>query len=302
MWETALAFAIWGSYGSVLTAAHIDPALTAIVRSAGLGIILTAASVAIARVRGPREITAAIPWQSGALWLSGSVLLVDEVLYSVSAVSGPVAIIGLAYGCVPILAPLLSRLAGTDGAHTMRARHWVCLALAFAGNAMVFSVLQASQIRFTRAAVFALLAGLLFTLMPVCSAKLQQAGLGTWAVLKGQGAVAAILAVPLLGLLAAFGAIGPAGPGAPGHRDLVSRSVEVGAVNAIAFTLTPFYLWYRGIARCGIARTSICTFAEPLVATLFSLFVLRDAPVTPLLVAGVGLVLGGIAVSARSGE
>jgi len=36
MWETALAFAIWGAYGSVLTAAHIDPALTAIARSAGL--------------------------------------------------------------------------------------------------------------------------------------------------------------------------------------------------------------------------------------------------------------------------
>ncbi len=138
MWETALAFAIWGSYGTVLTAAHIDPVLTAIARSAGLGLLLTIASVAIARLRGPREITAAIPWRSGALWLSGAVLLVDEVLYSVSAVSGPVAIIGLAYGCVPMLAPLLSRLAGTDRGGTMRARHWVCLALAFAGNGVVF--------------------------------------------------------------------------------------------------------------------------------------------------------------------
>ena len=63
MWETALAFTIWGSYGSVLTAAHIDPALTAIARSAGLGILLTCASVVIASVRGPREITAAIPWR-----------------------------------------------------------------------------------------------------------------------------------------------------------------------------------------------------------------------------------------------
>lgn len=300
MWETALAFAIWGSYGSVLTAAHIDPALTAIARSAGLGIILTIASVVIARVRGPREITAAIPWQSGALWLSGSVLLVDEVLYSVSAVSGPVAIIGLAYGCVPILAPLLSRLAGTDSAHAMRARHWACLALAFIGNGMVFSELQAAQIRFTMAAVFAFLAGLLFTLMPVCSAKLQQAGLGTWAVLKGQGAVAAILAAPLLALLIAFGWVGLGGPGGPGHSDLLKRSVEMGAVNAVAFTLTPFYLWYRGIARCGVARTSICAFAEPLVATLFSLFILKDAPPTPMLIAGASLVLCGIGVSARS--
>ena len=105
MWETALAFAIWGSYGSVLTAAHIDPALTAIARSAGLGLLLTAASAAIARLRGPREITAAIPWHSGALWLSGAIQLVDEVLWAVSAVSGPVAIVGLAYGCVPLLAP-----------------------------------------------------------------------------------------------------------------------------------------------------------------------------------------------------
>jgi drug/metabolite transporter (DMT)-like permease len=298
MWETALAFAIWGSYGSVLTAAHIDPALTAIARSAGLGIILTIASAVIARVRGPREITAAIPWQSAALWLSGSVLLVDEVLYSVSAVSGPVAIIGLAYGCVPILAPLLSRLAGTDSAHAMRARHWACLALAFIGNAMVFSALQTAQIHFTLAAVFAFLAGLLFTLMPVCTATLQQqAGLGTWAVLKGQGAVAAILAVPLLALLIALGLVGQRP-----IQGLVTRSLEMGAINAVAFTLTPFYLWYRGIERCGVARTSICVFAEPLVATLFSLFILKDAPLTPMLIAGATLVLCGIGVSARPGN
>jgi drug/metabolite transporter (DMT)-like permease len=299
MWETALAFAIWGSYGSVLTAAHIDPALTAIARSAVLGIILAAASAAIARLRGPREITVAIPWQSGALWLSGSVLLVDEVLYSVSAVSGPVAIIGLAYGCVPILAPLLSRLAGTDRAGAMRLRHWGCLALAFAGNVMVFSELQAARIQFTTAAVFAFLAGLLFTIMPVCSAKLQQAGLGTWAVLKSQGAVAAVLAVPLLALLITLGVVSLGGPG---YGAPVKRSLEMGAINAVVFTVTPFYFWYRGIARCGVARTSICAFAEPLVATLFSLFVLKDAPPTPLLIAGASLVLCGIAVSAWSGD
>ena len=299
MWETALAFAIWGSYGSVLTAAHIDPALTAIARSAGLGLLLVVASAVVARLRGPSEITAAIPWRSGALWLSGSVLLVDEVLYSVSAVSGPVAIIGLAYGCVPVLTPLLSRLAGTDRAGAMRPRHWICLALAFAGNLMVFAQLQAAQIHFTMAAVLAFLAGLLFTIMPVCSATLQQQGLGTWAVLKGQGAVAAILSVPLLALLIVLGTISLGGPG---HAALVTRSLELGAFNAIVFALTPFYLWYRGIARCGVARTSICAFAEPLVATLFSLFVLRDAPLTPLLVAGAGLVLCAIAVSARAGE
>jgi drug/metabolite transporter (DMT)-like permease len=298
MWETALAFAIWGGYGSVLTAAHIDPALTAIVRSAALGVLLTAASVAIARLRGPREITAALPWRSGPLWLSGTVLLADEVLYAISAVSGPVAIIGLAYGCVPILVPILSRLAGTDRAGTMQPRHWVCLALAFAGNAMVFVALQAAHIQFTIAATFAFLAGLLFTVMPVCSAKLQQEGLGTWAVLKGQAAVAAILALPLLALLIVLGIVTLGGAGQGG---IVRRSLEIGAVNAVAFTLTPFYLWYRGIARCGVARTAICVFAEPLVATLCSLFILRDAPATPLLVAGAALVLCSIAVSARSG-
>ena len=297
MWETALAFVIWGSYGSVLTAAHIDPALTAIARSAGLGILLTIASLAIARLRGPAEITAPIPWRSGALWLSGTVLLVDEILYSVSAVSGPVAIIGLAYGCVPLVAPLLSRLAGTDRPDAMRPRHWVCLALAFAGNALVFVELQVAHIQFTLAAVFAFAAGLLFTVMPICSAQLQQRGLGTWAVLKSQGAVAAILAIPMLAVLIVLGLVG-----GPGHGAIVARSLEVGAVNAVAFTLTPFYLWYRGIARCGVARTSICAFAEPLVATLFSLFVLHDAPPTPMLLAGVTLVLVAIAASVRSGE
>jgi drug/metabolite transporter (DMT)-like permease len=298
MWETALAFAIWGSYGSVLTAAHIDPALTAIARSAGLGILLLTASALTRRIRGPREITAAIPWRSGALWLSGAVLLVDEVLYAVSAVSGPVAIIGLAYGCVPLLAPLLSRLAGTDGAGAMRPRHWICLALAFAGNVLVFSELQSAHIRFSMAAVVGFFAGLLFTLMPVCSARLQQDGLGTWAVLKAQGAVAAILSLPLLALLIAVGLITL---GAPGHGPVAVRSLEVGAINAVLFTLAPFYFWYAGIARCGVARTSICAFVEPLVATLCSLLILRDAPATPLLLLGVALVLGAVLVSARSG-
>src|SRR5258708_1438772 len=141
MWETALAFAIWGSYGSVLTAAHIDPALTAIARSAVLGVILPLASIAIARLRGPREITAAIPWRSGVLWLAGSVMLVDEVLYSVSAVSGPVAVIGLAYGCVPILTPLLSPLARTDEAGAVRAPRRGCPVPPLSATAAGFPVL-----------------------------------------------------------------------------------------------------------------------------------------------------------------
>ena len=145
-----------------------------------------------------------------------------------------------------------------------------------------------------------MLAGLLFTLMPVCSASLQQAGLGTWAVLKGQGAVAAILAIPLLALLIAPGWVGLGWADGTSHGDLMTRSLQMGAVNAVAFTLTPFILWYRGIARCGVARTSICVFAEPLVATLCSLVILKDAPPTPMLIAGAGLVLVGIAVSARS--
>jgi drug/metabolite transporter (DMT)-like permease len=299
MWETALAFAVWGTYGTVLTAAHIDPALTAIARSAWLGILLTTASAAILRLRGPREITAPIPWQSGTLWLSGAILLVDEVLYTVSAVTGPVAIIGLAYGCVPLLVPALSQLAGTDSARPMRARDWLFLTLAFAGNALIFFELHAAKIPFTLAAVFALFAALLFTLMPVCSAQLQQSGLGSWAVLKSQGAIATILTVPLTALLVALGFIGLSGT----HpADLVTRSLQVGAVNAVVFTLVPFYLWYRGMARCGVARTSICCFAEPLVATLFSLFILKDAPATPALLAGVAIVLAAIAASARGSE
>jgi drug/metabolite transporter (DMT)-like permease len=181
----------------------------------------------------------------------------------------------------------------------MRARDWACLALAFAGNLMVFSELRAARIHFTIAAVLAFFAGLLFTLMPVCSAKLQQSGLGTWAVLKAQGVVAAILSVPLLALLLALGSVSIVGSG---DRHAVTRSLTLGAINAVVFTVTPFYLWYRGIARCGIARTSIYAFAEPLVATLFSLVVLRDAPATPVLIAGAGLVIAAIAVSARSGE
>jgi drug/metabolite transporter (DMT)-like permease len=128
----------------------------------------------------------------------------------------------------------------------------------------------------------------------VCSAKLQQSGLGSWAVLKGQGATAAILTVPMTALLVVLGFVDVAGT----HADVAKRSVEAGAVNAIAFTIVPLYLWYRGIARCGLARTSICCFAEPLVATLLSLFLLRDAPATPALIAGVVLILAATVASA----
>ena len=295
MWETALAFAIWGSYGALLTVAHIDPVLTALARSAALGIGLTAASAIVARIWGPREITAAIPWHNGTLWLSGGIILVDEVLYCVSAVNGPVAIIGLAYGCVPVVVPFLSRLAGTDERAAMRPRHWWCLALAFAGNAMIVVALNRSQIRFTLAAAFAFVAAMLFTALPICSAKLQQAGLGSWAVLKGQGATAAILSAPLLALLVAAGVVPLSGRSG---ADTLERSVATGAVNALAFTVAPLYLWYRGIARRGVARTAICCFAEPLVATIFSLVVLKDAPAEPVLVAGVAIVLAAIAISA----
>ena len=57
-----------------------------------------------------------------------------------------------------------------------------------------------------------------------------------------------------------------------------------GAVNAVAFTLTPFSLWYRDIAAA--ACSLICAVAEPLVVTPFPLVVLEDAPATPLLIAG----------------
>jgi drug/metabolite transporter (DMT)-like permease len=280
MWETAVAFAVWGAYGSVLTAARIDPVITAIARTVGIGLVLSI------------FVRARVPWRSGALWLSGFVLLVDEVLYSVSAVSGPVAIIGLAYGCVPVIVPFVSRLAGAETS-TLEPKRWFYLALAFVGNLLIFAELHAAQVRFTVAAVFAFLAALLFCILPVASARLQQEGLSSWAVLKGQSIVGAVSAAPLAASLAATGAV------APVNGALFNRSGIVGLMNAILFTLVPFSLWYRGIARDGVARTAVCCFAEPLVATCLSLFVLRDAPATPILLAGVALVFAGIALSAK---
>jgi drug/metabolite transporter (DMT)-like permease len=280
MWETALAFAVWGSYGSVLAAARINPVLTAIARTIALGAVLSV------------FVRAQVPWRSGALWLSGSILLVDEVLYSVSAVSGPVAIVGLAYGCVPVVVPILSYFYSADPL-PLEPRRWLYLALAFAGNLLILSELHAARIAFSTATVFAAFAAILFCVLPVASATLQQDGASTWAVLKGQGIVAAAFAAPLWLGLKAGGLLGSTGAA------IVSRSVAVGAANSVVFTIVPFYFWYRGIARAGVSRTAVCCFAEPLVATIFSLFIVKDAPPTPLLLAGVGLVLAGIALSAR---
>jgi drug/metabolite transporter (DMT)-like permease len=280
MWETALAFAIWGGYGSALVAAHVNPIVAALARTAAFGAVLAVF------VRSP------IPWRSRALWLSGAVLLVDEVLYCASAVSGPVAIIGLAYGCVPVVVPILSRVLKIDP-RPLAARRWLYLALAFAGNLMIVHELRAARIAFSTSAVFAALAALLFCVLPIASDALQRQGLGTWAVLRGQGAVAAILTAPLTLALAAAGALGPL------DSAVSTRSLAAGAVNSVAFAIVPFYFWYRGIARAGVSRTSVCCFAEPLVATMFSLFIVRDAPPTAMLVGGAGLVLAGIAASAR---
>jgi drug/metabolite transporter (DMT)-like permease len=280
MWETALAFVVWGCYGSVLTAARIDPAITAISRTVAVGGILTLF------VRSP------VPWRSGALWLSGSVLLIDELLYVVSAVSGPVAIIGLAYGCVPVVVPVISSFLQTD-ARPLNWPRWLYLGLAFLGNLLIFRELRAAQIAFSTAAVFAAFAALLFCIMPLASARLQQQGLTPWALLKGQGIVGAILAVPLIVVLRGLGIFGSA------DAATFARSAALGGVNSVAFTMVPFYFWYRGIARAGVSRTAVCCFAEPLVATVFSLFIVKDAPPTPVLLAGAGLVLAGIALSAR---
>jgi drug/metabolite transporter (DMT)-like permease len=280
MWETTLGFAVWGAYGAALAASRIDPVVTAIARSVALGVLLAVF------VRAP------VPWRSRALWMSGVVLLVDEVLYAVSAVSGPVAIIGLAYGCVPIVVPIAAGLTGADRAG-LTARRWLYLAIAFVGNVLIFSELHAARIAFGTAAVFAVLAAVLFCVMPIASADLQHGGLGPWGVLKGQGAVAAVTAAPLVAVLWIAGAIGPLAGAA------VARSVSIGVVNSVVFTMVPYALWYRGIERAGVARTAVCCFAEPLVATICSLAVLRDAPATPRLLAGVACVFAGIVLSVR---
>jgi drug/metabolite transporter (DMT)-like permease len=51
-----------------------------------------------------------------------------------------------------------------------------------------------------------------------------------------------------------------------------------------------------------VARTSICVFVEPLVATLCSLMILKDAPATPLLIGGAALVVCAVALSARPAD
>jgi drug/metabolite transporter (DMT)-like permease len=282
MWETTVAFAVWGAYGAVLAATGINPIVTAIARSVALGALL-------APFAGAR-----IPWRSRALWLSGIILLVDEVLYAVSAVSGPVAIIGLAYGCVPVVVPIVAGLIGTDRGG-LTARRWVYLAIAFAGNLLIFSELHAAGIAFSAAALFAAFAALLFCVMPIASAELQRGGLGPWSVLGAQGAVAAIAAAPLTAALWGLGSFRAV------DAHVLARSASVGAVNAVAFTMVPFYFWYRGIARAGVSRTAVCCFAEPLVATACSLVVLRDAPATPRLLAGVACVFAGIVLSVRGG-
>ena len=42
MWETALAFAIWGTYGSILTAAHIGQGATAAILTVPMMALLVA--------------------------------------------------------------------------------------------------------------------------------------------------------------------------------------------------------------------------------------------------------------------
>ena len=297
MWETAARLRHLGQLRQRPDAARIDPALTAIARSAAVGILLTVASVAIMRLRGPREITApdsmaqrrAVARRIGAARRRSALQRQrgqrtgrdHRPGLRVRAGSGAAA---FAAGRHRPRRRDAAAALGVPDAGVHRQRDGLPGA---PGGADPFH--DRGRLRVSRGTPLHAAAGLLGEAAagrPWHLGRAESAGRG------GRDACRS-----------AAGAADRARAGEPRRQDHARRSC--GAWRSARSTpspsrWSPFYLWYRGIARCGVARTSICVFAEPLVATLFSLFVLRDAPADARADRRGEPRLGAIAVSARS--
>lgn len=70
---------------------------------------------------------------------------------------------------------------------------------------------------------------------------------------------------------------------------------------AVLCSVFAYYMWYSGVERIGAVRTSAFTYFNPLFATITGVLLLGE-PLTPLVVAGGGLIIAGVYLTNRLGR
>lgn len=267
MFQSALAFIVWGCPGPFLVGFHLDPLLLALCRYFFSGIFFVALWSGVLFFRNKIS----LPWKDRNLWISGIVILARNIFYMLAFASGPAAVAGLIYGYAPLLIPVGSYLLGLEQKRKVSTLYLCSLAVSFVGNYLIFRGLQHETIAFGGTVLLALAAAFCYILTPLFSFRLQQQGLEPKALVGAQSIVAALVAVPLLFLFIIVGKVN--------FSDIpqIQRTVGFAGLIAIFFTILPFYLWYSGIKKSGINRVAPMGFLEPLTSSLISFYILGDA-------------------------
>lgn len=287
MGRAFIAFLIWGCPGAILKQFHAHPILLALSRYLFAGLLLNLAGLLF--TRAPAGIRQPVPWANRDLWISGAIMLVRNIFYMLSLATGPAVIGGMVYSYVPLLVPLVAQLTGLGRRDAMTSYQWIALGIGFVGNYLIFRGLYSGSAPIGVSVLFGVGAAACYLLTPIYSAKLQNSGFSSWGLLKSQTAITVVLALPFAAVLWRFGFMDTL------EAAQVERSLSLGLMIAVFFTILPFYLWYSAIQRAGIEAISLAGFAEPLTTILLSLFVLQDAQANPVVLTGIAVLMSGIA-------
>lgn len=287
MVEAFLAFAIWASAGALFGLFEADPVLSALLRYFMAGLLLLASARLIGFFRPNPPLPQPIRWRDSRIWLSGVYLVGGNIFYNLSVSRGPTALAGLIYGYIPIVLPIVSYFLGLERRVPLRARNWQGFFVAFFGNYLLFLGFHRAQINVGEAVIAALIGAVCFGLTALAAADLQEDGLTGWTVLKNQNGAAMLISVPVALVLFKLKILSE-------DFQVIKQSLQFGAMAAIFLTILPFFLWFRGIQKVGVGRTSVFVFLNPLFGCLYSMFALKDMPVSTLTVSGSILILLGI--------
>jgi DME family drug/metabolite transporter len=281
-----LGAAAWGSTG---TAAHFGPAGASSVSVGAARIVLGGAlllAIALAAPPGRRPVRnllAAGPAARFSLLLAALVLAgYQACFFTAVRLTGVAVGTVVAIGTAPVFVGGLSRLTGGP----RLGRRWLlATAAAVAGCAVLVTGGQAAGIN-TGGMLLALAAGICYAVYAVVAARLIGGGQAEAAVMGLMFGGAAVLLAPVLAATS------------PGWL-LTGRGVTVTGYLGVVTTAGAYLLYGRGLRSVPVPTAATLGLAEPAVAAVLGLVVLRER-LTATAIAGliaVGLALAAVTVS-----
>lgn len=285
MLAAVLPFVLWGFTGPLVKVLNADPILLAILRYFFCGLFLTAASywLIVPAFHDRRT----VDWKNPILWWSAICMLTRNVFYMLSISTGPTIVVGISYSYVPLAIALISEVSALERRRPMGPMNWLSLMICFAANFVILNNLSLQPMALGSSVLFAVGAAICFAATPLMTVRLQTTGMDSLSILRGQTTIIAAISVPLIALIAATGMFDDL------DTSMIGRTITVGVLVALIFTLVPFYLWYSSIRSHGAARTSSAAFVEPMTTAAISIFILQEVAFTHSLAVGfIGLLLG----------